>query len=246
MLVLEAREGDIPELEVDLPLSAVLLHPQESPLILAGSPFIQEEVGGLRYRISAQSFFQVNTAGAEALVETVTSLLEPRSGDRLLDGYCGGGLFALALARHVHEVIGVESDPSAALDFFWNAESMGLDNVTLIEGPVDEVLAAWAEAGDSPPGVPAEGEEAPPPGFGESIDLVIVDPPRRGLGPDVIAALGRLRPRRVAYVSCDPATLARDTQKLIQAGYGLAQVQPVDMFPQTFHVESVGLFTRET
>ena len=245
MLVFEAKEREAPELEVDLPLSAVLLRPGEAPLILAGNAYIEEQVAALRYRISAESFFQVNTAGAEALVDTVLSFLEPGAEDRALDAYCGVGLFALALAGRVAEVIGIESAPSAALDFAWNVEALGQQEVTLIEGPVEEVLAWWVEAGQGPSPQPDDEGEAMLPSFGQQIDLAVVDPPRRGMGPQAIAALAHLKPRCVAYVSCDPAILARDAQAFLQAGYRLASVQPLDMFPQTYHVESVGLYVRD-
>ena len=233
MLVLETQEDEAPELEVDLPVSCVLLRHRQPPLILTGRGHIEEEVAGQRYRVSAGSFFQVNTVGAEALVEAVAAVLEPGPDDRLLDAYCGVGLFGLALAERVAEVIGIEVASIASLDFVWNGEIRGLENVTLIEGPVEEVLAAWVTA-----------MEAPPTSFGEAVDLAVVDPPRRGMGVEAVAALARLGPRRVAYVSCDPATLARDAQAFTQAGYRLAEVQPVDMFPQTYHVECVGLYVK--
>jgi len=246
MVILETKRDVVPELEVDLPLSCVLLRSREPPLILAGRSYIEEEVAGRRYRVSAGSFFQVNTAGAEALVETVAAYLEPGPDDRLLDAYCGVGLFGLALAERVAEVVGIEASPSACFDFVWNAEEMGLENATLIEGPVEEVLAAWVAAIEAPSGVslPNDNQEVAPESFGKRIDLAVVDPPRSGLGAEVVAALARLEPRRVAYVSCDPATLARDAQAFVQAGYRLADVQPVDMFPQTYHVESVGLYVK--
>ena len=245
MVVLETREGEEPELELDLPLSVVLLRPHEPPVILAGRAYIEEEVAGRRYRVSAGSFFQVNTPGAEALVELVAAFLEPGPDDRLLDAYSGVGLFGLALAGRVAEVIGVEVAPSAALDFAWNSDALGLENVTLIEGPVEEVLASWAEAGERPLLQAADDDEAFLESFGERVDLAVIDPPRQGMGSEAVAALARMGPRRVAYVSCDPATLARDAQAFVQAGYRLAEVQPVDMFPQTYHVESVGLYVRE-
>jgi len=245
MVILETRRDAAPELEVDVPLSCVLLRRRGPPLILVGNGYIEEEVAGHRYRVSAGSFFQVNTAGAEALVETVAAYLEPGPDDCLLDAYCGVGLFGLALAERVAEVVGIEEDPDACFDFLWNAEAMGLENVTLIEGPVEEVLAAWMAAAQVPAEQPSDDDQqAAPASFGKEINLAVVDPPRRGMGAEVVAALTRLEPRRVAYVSCDPATLARDAQAFVQAGYRLVEVQPVDMFPQTYHVESVGLYVK--
>lgn len=245
MLILETKKDAAPGLEVDVAMSAVLLRRRDPPLILAGRAYIEEEVAGHRYRVSAESFFQVNTAGAEALMETVAAGLEPGPDDRLLDAYCGVGLFGLALAERVAEVTGIEAAPIACVDFLWNVEAKGLQNVALIEGPVEEVLAAWVTAAEVPPEQSVDDDqEAAPASFGKGIDLAVVDPPRRGMGAEAVAALARLGPRRVAYVSCDPAILARDAQSFVQAGYRLAEVQPVDMFPQTYHVESVGLYVK--
>jgi len=245
MVILETQEEEAPELAVDFPVSCVLLRSREPPLILAGRGHLEEEVAGWRYRVSAGSFFQVHTAGAEVLVEIVAACLEPGPDDHLLDAYCGVGLFGLSLAGQVAEVIGVESAPTAGFDFAWNAEARGLSNVTLIEGPVEEVLAAWVAAMEAPPEPPSDhDEQAAPISFGQGIDLAVVDPPRRGMGAETVAALARLGPRRVAYVSCDPATLARDAQSFVQAGYRLLDVQPVDLFPQTYHVECVGLYVK--
>jgi 23S rRNA (uracil1939-C5)-methyltransferase len=246
MVILETRGSEAPELELDLPLSVVLLRRRKPPIILAGRAYIEEQVAGLSYRVSAGSFFQVNTPGAQTLVETVADLLQPTAGDRLLDCYCGVGLFGLALAGRAAEVIGVEVSPSAALDFAWNSDALGLDNVTLIEGPVEEVLVGWAEAGESTPLRPSDDGEDYLASYGAPVDLAVIDPPRQGMGTEAVAALARIGPRRVAYVSCDPATLARDAQAFTEAGYRLADVRPVDMFPQTYHVESVGLYVRES
>mgnify|MGYP001827737865 CR=1 FL=1 len=131
------------------------------------------------------------------------------------------GLFGLSLAGDVGRVIGVETDSSACADFRHNAR--GLDHVELAEGPVEEVLNRL------------EGES----------DLLVLDPPRSGAGREVIAGIERLAPGRIAYVSCDPATLARDARSLTDAGYQLREVQPLDLFPQTYHVESVALFVRK-
>ena len=192
-----------------------------TPLI--GEPWITIEVLGRRYRVSAESFFQVNTIGAAALVEIVTAYADPRPGDILLDAYCGAGLFALALAELAGEVIGVESSPSACEDFEFNAGDQ--TNISLHEGAVEQVL----------PALRSEGQRA---------DIVVLDPPRAGAGPEVIRELAALGPRRMVYVSCDPATLARDAVHLAAAGYRLVEAQPVDLFPQTFHVETVALWDK--
>jgi 23S rRNA (uracil1939-C5)-methyltransferase len=222
LIILETAGEEQPELELELPAACALITPR-GVRGLIGDPWIVEEVAGIPYRISATSFFQVNTVGAEALVELVRSYLEPKAGDVLLDAYCGVGLFGLALAEAVAEVIGIESSPSACEDCAVNAGSR--DNVTLHEGEVEAVLPALLAQG-------------------QHVDLAVIDPPRAGAGPQVIQGLAALKPRRIAYVSCDPATLARDAVHLGAAGYHLVEAQPVDMFPQTYHVETVALWER--
>ncbi len=220
MAIFELDSYEDFDIEVDFPVSCVLLLPDGEVVVLMGDTSLVEYVAGREHRISAGSFFQVNTAGAEALVALVHDLLLPSGDDTLLDLFCGVGLFGLALAGQVGRVVGVESAPSAAADF--RANAAGLKHVTLMEGKAQEVLAR------------VEG----------SVDLVVLDPPRAGAGERVVAEIARLGPRRIVYVSCDPATLARDARHLVDAGYGLDVVQPVDLFPQTFHVESVNLFVR--
>jgi 23S rRNA (uracil1939-C5)-methyltransferase len=220
-LLLLATAGDEqPELEINLP-AAIALRTANGIQPLIGEPFIEEEVLGRRYRISAESFFQVNTMAAAALVELVLAYADPQPTDVVLDLYCGVGLFSLALADQVAEVIGIESSPSACEDFAVNAGER--TNLTLHEGAVEAVL----------PALLAQGQRA---------DLVVLDPPRAGAGLDVLAGLAELGPRRIIYISCDPATLARDAVHLAAAGYRLVEAQPVDLFPQTYHVETVGVW----
>jgi 23S rRNA (uracil1939-C5)-methyltransferase len=221
MAIFELEEYQDFDIEVDFPVSCILLLPDGEAVVLMGSSSLAEYVAGREYRISAGSFFQVNTAGAGALVALVRDLLQPDGGETLLDLYCGVGLFGLALVGDVGRVIGVESDASAVADFRANAG--GLEQVQLLEGMAQAMLGRV---------------ERP-------VDLVVLDPPRAGAGERVVAEIARLGPRRVAYISCDPATLARDARHLADAGYRLEVVQPVDLFPQTFHIESVSLLVRE-
>ena len=223
LILFETAGDEAPELEINLPTACALLTRRGlTPLI--GEPWVFIEVLGRRYRVSAESFFQVNTVGAAALVEIVAAYADPRPGHVLLDAYCGAGLFALALAELAGEVIGVESSPSACEDFAFNAGDQ--PNISLHEGAVEQVL----------PALRAEGQHA---------DIVVLDPPRAGAGPEVIRELAALGPRRMVYVSCDPATLARDAVHLAASGYRLVEAQPVDLFPQTFHVETVALWERQ-
>ncbi len=223
MVIFETDEEEMPELEVDIPISIVLHRKDKAPFPLVGLPFIHEIVDGRRFRVSSDSFFQVNTAGAEALVRLVREFLAPKGHETLLDLYCGVGLFGFSLAEEVGLVVGIDASESAMEDAAYNAQELGLENVALHEGPVEEVLEAlW-----------------------EPADLAVMDPPRTGAGKAVCEHLRRLRVRRLAYVSCDPATFARDATYLSALGYRLRVVQPVDMFPQTYHVETVSLWEWE-
>jgi 23S rRNA (uracil1939-C5)-methyltransferase len=208
------------DIDVDFPVSCVLLLADGEVVVLMGEPYLVEHVAGRDYRVSAGSFFQVNTAGAEALVALAAGYLAPGGSETLLDLYSGVGLFGLALAGEVARVVGIEADPSAAVDYGHNAR--GLDHVELIQADVETALA----------------------GVEEPVDLVILDPPRSGAGGQVMGHIARLAPGRIVYVSCDPATLARDARHLAEAGYQLQEVQPVDLFPQTYHIESVACFAR--
>jgi 23S rRNA (uracil1939-C5)-methyltransferase len=220
MAVFETYKDEPFELEVDLPVSCVFLLSDGRTATLIGQEYISEVLAGQEYRISASSFFQVNIPQAEELVRLVKDYLAPTGSEVLLDAYCGVGVFGLSLASEVGQVIGVEESASAVADACFNT---GLaDNVEFIKGRAEEVL----------------------PSLGDPIDLAVLDPPRQGCASEALTALAGLTPAKIVYVSCDPATLARDTRRLVQAGYQLVEVQPVDMFPQTYHIENVALLRR--
>jgi 23S rRNA (uracil1939-C5)-methyltransferase len=228
LCIFEAYDDEIPELEVDVPMSCVFRQRDGTDLTLIGSGVYHEILNGRRFRVSAASFFQVNTAQAEVMLDVVQTYLDPRPQDRLLDLYSGVGTIGLSLAEHVGQVIGIEEHSIAVLDADLNSGLLGLQsedgrsNVDWIEGPVEEIL----------PQLEAE------------ISKVVLDPPRAGCKPEVMEALLRLAPERIVYVSCDPTTLARDGVSLSQNGYYLVEVQPLDMFPQTYHVETISLWQR--
>lgn len=175
---------------------------------------LHEEVAGHRFQITRRAFFQVSTGGAEHLVAEVGSILQPESDDVLLDLYAGGGLFSATVGGSAGHVVAIEKSRTAVRDLVVNA-------------PAAEVVKATAEAGI---------------GQIDRVDVAVVDPPRQGLERTVIEGLVGFRPRAIAYVSCDPASFARDARLLVDAGYTLESVQPIDMFPQTYHVELVGAF----
>ncbi|MCP4536346.1 MAG: class I SAM-dependent RNA methyltransferase [Chloroflexi bacterium] len=230
MLILEMANDLPPGLEIDLPVSCVLLLSDGVHVNLIGNNHITETVADYTYRISAPSFFQVNTPQAAQLVRLVTEYLDPQGDETVLDAYCGVGLFTTHLAERADLVIGIEQSPAAVADLLENTvEPDDIDavddldaygNVDVIEGPVEAVL----------------------PDLDISIAAAVIDPPRAGVNRFALDALVERRPARLVYVSCDPATLARDAQRLVRGGYELVEVQPVDMFPQTYHVESVALF----
>jgi 23S rRNA (uracil1939-C5)-methyltransferase len=221
MAIFELDHYEDFDIEVDFPVSCVLLLADGDTAVLMGEPHFREEVAGREYRISAGSVFQVNSGGAEALLDVVRELLAPAGDETLLDLYSGVGLFGLSLAGQVKRVIAVEADPGAAADFAHNARDLA--NVELRQGEVQEALS----------------------GIGEPVHLLVLDPPRAGAGQGVLNEVVRLAPGRIAYVSADPASLARDTRHLVGGGYRLERLQPVDLFPQTFRIGSVALFVRE-
>ena len=188
---------------------------------LSGKGNWGERICGERMAVSAPSFFQVNTAGAERLVGLVLEGLEPGEDDEAMDLYCGAGTFTLPLARRAAFVSAVESYGPAVRDLRRNLERTNLENVD-------------AQGGDA-------GREFPD----TDADVIVVDPPRAGLAADVVAKLSDQPARAIAYVSCDPATLARDLARFEEAGtFEVASVTPVDLFPQTFHVENVCILRR--
>ncbi len=172
------------------------------------------------FRCTAGSFFQVNLPQAEALVDTVLKQLKLQGTETVLDLYSGVGLFTAFLAESVVAVHSVESASLSVADAKHNLSAFS--NITIHEGTAESVL----------------------PTLQGSFDAAVIDPPRTGMHPTAREALVRLRPERIVYVSCDPATLARDAKPFAQAGYSLQEAQPVDMFPQTYHIETVALFSR--
>jgi 23S rRNA (uracil1939-C5)-methyltransferase len=180
---------------------------------------MQEDVGGKSFRIRPSSFFQTNTAQANRMAELVLSYVPASRALRWVDAYCGVGTFARLMADQVGEVIAIEESASAVRDARWNLRDV--DNVVLLQGKAEELL----------------------PQLSEALDGLVIDPPRAGCRPPVLDALRTRRIPRVVYISCNPATLARDLAYLSQAhsAYSIVSIQPLDMFPQTAHIESIAL-----
>ncbi len=187
-----------------------------------GEAVLEETVAGIPFRISGRTFFQNNTSGAEALVRLATEAADLGPDDTLLDSYAGGGLFAAAVGRSAGRVIGIEVDKTATEDLQANLNRAGIGSYRIIRATTEDAIER----------------------IDEYWDVAIADPPRRGLGIDGIDAVTAAEPRTLVYVSCDPASLARDTALLDEIGYELAWVTPVDLFPQTFHIECVARFDR--
>lgn len=219
-IVLEGRDDAPPEISVDEPVSLAYRTPRGDIVPLVGKDALHEELRGRVFRISPQAFFQVNTPMAETLIEIVERFLAPRASDVLLDAFGGVGTFGVSLAPRVARVIEIEAMKEAVEDA--RANAVDLANIEFQRGAVEEIL----------------------PHAQTKIDLAVLDPPRAGLAPRARAALLARAPRVIVYVSCDPATLARDAPHLVAAGYRLTDVQPVDLFPQTYHIESVSRFER--
>jgi len=219
LLLLEGDDPMPPEFNVDIPLSAVHIGP-DGPSVLAGNDYIMMSVMGRTFTVSAESFFQVNTSQAANMVQHLLDVLPLKPTSCVMDLYCGVGLFSAFIAERVGQVIGVEIAPTACTDFAVNLDEF--DNVELYEGAVEKVL----------------------PGLKVKSDIVVVDPPRAGIDRAALDAILSLKPGTIAYVSCDLATLSRDVQRFISGGYHLEQVTPFDLFPQTYHIETICLLEK--
>ena len=219
MLLLESASPEAPILDIEADVSVAHLY-EENTVVIAGNDHIHISVLGRDFRVSAGSFFQVNTAMAEKMVEHLLARLPATLSGTLLDVYCGAGLFGAFLAPRYARVLGIESSPAACEDFSFNLDEF--DHVELYEGLAEDVM----------PHLKAEP------------DVIVVDPPRAGLEKHVLDGLLRLHPGLIAYVSCDPSTLARDAARLLHGGYRLRDVTPFDLFPQTYHIESISIFER--
>lgn len=227
LLVFETESSEAPDVELDLPISVAAVNKAGEVVTLIGDDYLAQEVKGRTFKVSAGSFFQVNIALAEQLVEKALTVLDPQATDTILDLYCGVGLFTAFMAGKVRRVIGVEAFGPAVQDAGENLDEF--ENVELYESPVEGALAHIAQSLSEAPPAPVK---------------VILDPPRAGCDKAVIEQLLAIAPTRIVYVSCDPATLARDAKRLAAGGYRLLEAQPMDMFPQTFHIETVAVFEK--
>lgn len=188
--------------------------------LLWGDERIYEKLGDIEYALSPRTFFQLNPLQTEVLYEEIAKAADLTGNEKVLDAYCGAGTIGLWLAESALEVKGIEESREAVKDAKYNAYINEIKNVHFTVGTVERVLPKWIKKG-------------------YQADIVVVDPPRTGCGNDLLDAISKVNPKKIIYVSCNPATLAKDCKYLLDNGYSIDYVQPVDMFPQTSHVEMV-------
>ncbi|WP_019781961.1 23S rRNA (uracil(1939)-C(5))-methyltransferase RlmD, partial [Streptococcus sobrinus] len=193
---------------------------------LYGKATITDSILGNHYKISAQSFYQVNTVMAEKLYQTAIDFSHLTKEDVVIDAYSGIGTIGLSLAKQVKQVYGVEVVEKAVQDAKENAQANGISNAEYVCAPAEKTMADWVKAGIKP-------------------TVIMVDPPRKGLTESFIRASVDTAPAKITYISCNPATMARDIKLYQELGYKLEKVQPVDLFPQTHHIECVALLKRK-
>jgi 23S rRNA (uracil1939-C5)-methyltransferase len=193
--------------------------------IVSGPPALMEEIGGLRVVISPQAFFQTNTEMAEQLYGIAADLADLKGWERVYDLYCGIGTVGLSLAARAGEIWGLEIVEQAVADAIANARRNEIDNAHFFAGDVRLALRELVEQASRP-------------------DVCVIDPPRAGLSQKIVRRIIEAAPRRIVYISCNPTTLAPNAAQLVEAGYALRRVVPVDMFPQTPHIECVAVLDR--
>lgn len=226
--IAEAIHAELPEVvsviqNINPEKTNVIMGREEK--VLYGKATIDDTLLGKTYRISSKSFYQVNTQQTEVLYQTAIDFADLKADDVVVDAYCGIGTIGLSLADKVEHVYGMEIVPQAIEDAKANAETNGIKNANYEIGKAEKIMSRWAREGIKP-------------------TVVFVDPPRKGLDEKFIEASAAVNPEKIIYISCNPATLARDLRRYEDLGYHAVKVQPVDLFPQTHHVESVTLLVK--
>ena len=186
--------------------------------LVTGEQHYEEEVRGFRFRVAASSFFQVNTSQLSRAIDEVRDLLELDGTEVMVDAYCGVGVFTVLLAPYVRKIVGIEESASAIEDAGLNSKDVL--NIEFVEGKTEHILNT----------------------LNQHIDVLLLDPPRVGCHPDVLDSVIKLKPEKVLMISCEPEAMARDLNLLCSTGiYSLETIRPVDMFPQTRHVETISM-----
>ncbi|RIU91340.1 23S rRNA (uracil(1939)-C(5))-methyltransferase RlmD [Oceanobacillus picturae] len=194
--------------------------------VIWGEEYIYDTIGDIKFAISAKSFYQVNPPQTKVLYDKALEFAKIGADDTVVDAYCGIGTISLFLAQQAKKVYGVEVVPEAISDAKMNAKLNGVTNAEFVVGEAEKVMPWWKAQGLRP-------------------DVIVVDPPRKGCEVDFLQAMVEMEPKRIVYVSCNPSTLARDLRILEDGGYETKEVQPVDMFPQTAHVECVTVLEKK-
>lgn len=242
MVILITLHKDFPQLkkitreisEINGVTSVVLNHnPQKTNVILGkkdyllwGNDYIIDKIGDVKFKISPQSFFQINSLQTPRLYNLAIEKADLKPNDVVIDAYSGIGTIGLSVAKHVKEVRGMEVVKPAVDDANNNARLNGITNAKYVVGKAEEVMPKWA----------ADGLKT---------DVIFVDPPRKGLTPEFIDAAVETAPKKIVYISCNPATMVRDLQLFQEKGYDFKRIDPVDMFPQTPHVEAVTVLEKK-
>ena len=198
----------------------------EKCINLYGDGYITDILSGVKIKLSPLSFYQVNRNGAELLYKKAAEYVAPTPDQTVLDLYCGTGTIGLSMAKNIKSLIGVEIIPEAIEDAKANAKLNNIENATFICGDASVAAEKLKNEGIKP-------------------DTIILDPPRKGCAEELLKTVAQINPQKIVYVSCDPATLARDCARLSVLGYEVKEVTPVDMFPRTHHVETVALITKK-
>lgn len=219
MICLYSTNPTPPYFETDLPISAVHISPKGT-IVLAGENFLNRKILEKNFRVSVGSFFQINHHITAEMIKIMLDVLEIQPEMNVMDVYCGVGLFSSFVAPMCKQLVGVESSLVASKDYIYNLDSY--DNVELFQGKAETVL----------------------PYLDFHPDVVILDPPRAGIASKALSGLIRLNPQKIIYVSCNPATLATNAASLCQSGYQYQTACLMDMFPQTYHIESMNIFLK--
>ncbi|MEA2021418.1 MAG: 23S rRNA (uracil(1939)-C(5))-methyltransferase RlmD, partial [Candidatus Caldatribacteriota bacterium] len=193
--------------------------------ILKGKAFIEDHIGPFKFKISPLSFFQVNVSQTEILYKKILEYANLRGKETVIDSYCGTGTISIYLAGKAKKVYGLELQKGAVRDAWANGELNDLSNLKFFSGKAEKWLYKWIQSG-------------------EKVEVVIIDPPRRGCSREVLKNIIKIKPEQILYVSCDMSTLARDIKYITQNGYNSGKVQPIDMFPHTSHIECLVHLTR--
>ena len=214
LITLNSTHPDIPQISCDIPVS-IIHNYRGHPVSISGEDYVTYTLLEQEFKVSSGSFFQINTDAAAKMIRLVCDYVRKGSFSTIFDLYAGVGLFSKFLSPMCNKIIAVESSSSACDDYVENLDQSG--NCELYIGDVEEIL----------------------PHINEKVDLILLDPPRVGLKRGVFLSVENLSPKAIIYISCDPSTLARDLGFFLQIGYKLKEVTPIDMFPQTFHIESI-------